>query len=241
MLRAVLAPVQRVVEPGLGQRPLRLLEVDLRLVAPASFGAALVYFTGSKGHNIKLRQRALVWCERLGQGAVVPGAKVSVRNLATGVTRTAETDADGAYRFVGLPPGRYLVDAAVHTRAGLAFDYACEVLSFLVTAPVVTKPLVSLLESWPPAQPAHAEGPLQAIVVLGGLGSLIYVANRETWAPLYTNISNEDAATVKEKLDKSQIPTMIAPPMMNWAFRPGSVKSSQPPSRTSNTTPIPNI
>lgn len=41
------------------------------------------------------------------QGAVVPGAKVSVRNLATGVTRTAETDADGAYRFVGLPPGRY--------------------------------------------------------------------------------------------------------------------------------------
>ncbi|WP_052667402.1 DNA polymerase/3'-5' exonuclease PolX [Nitriliruptor alkaliphilus] len=35
------------------------LGVDLRVVPPASFGAALVYFTGSKAHNIRLRQRAL--------------------------------------------------------------------------------------------------------------------------------------------------------------------------------------
>lgn len=35
------------------------LEVDLRVVPPESHGAALVYFTGSKAHNIKLRQRAL--------------------------------------------------------------------------------------------------------------------------------------------------------------------------------------
>lgn len=35
------------------------LQVDLRIVPPASFGAALVYFTGSKAHNIRLRQRAL--------------------------------------------------------------------------------------------------------------------------------------------------------------------------------------
>jgi DNA polymerase (family X) len=35
------------------------LQVDLRVVPPASFGAALVYFTGSKAHNIRLRQRAL--------------------------------------------------------------------------------------------------------------------------------------------------------------------------------------
>ena len=48
-------------------------------------------------------------------------------------------------------------------------------------------------------------------VVLAGLASLIFVANRETWAPLYSNISNEDAAIVKEKLDKAQIPTLIGP------------------------------
>jgi len=35
-----------------------------------------------------------------------------------------------------LAPGRYVVDAAVHAKNGLAYDYACEVLSFTVTAPV---------------------------------------------------------------------------------------------------------
>jgi len=35
------------------------MQVDVRLLAAESFGAALVYFTGSKSHNILLRQRAL--------------------------------------------------------------------------------------------------------------------------------------------------------------------------------------
>jgi len=35
------------------------LQVDLRIVEPHQFGAAIQYFTGSKTHNIKLRQRAL--------------------------------------------------------------------------------------------------------------------------------------------------------------------------------------
>lgn len=35
------------------------LQVDLRVVPPESFGAALLYFTGSKAHNIRLRQRAI--------------------------------------------------------------------------------------------------------------------------------------------------------------------------------------
>jgi DNA polymerase (family X) len=35
------------------------LQIDLRVVPPGSFGAAMVYFTGSKAHNIRLRQRAL--------------------------------------------------------------------------------------------------------------------------------------------------------------------------------------
>lgn len=35
------------------------LQVDLRIVAPESYGAALVYFTGSKEHNIALRKRAV--------------------------------------------------------------------------------------------------------------------------------------------------------------------------------------
>jgi DNA polymerase (family 10) len=35
------------------------LQVDVRVVAAESFGAALQYFTGSKEHNVALRQRAL--------------------------------------------------------------------------------------------------------------------------------------------------------------------------------------
>jgi DNA polymerase (family 10) len=35
------------------------LQVDLRHVPKESFGAALVYFTGSKAHNIELRKIAL--------------------------------------------------------------------------------------------------------------------------------------------------------------------------------------
>jgi DNA polymerase (family X) len=35
------------------------MQVDVRLLAPESFGAALQYFTGSKTHNVALRQRAL--------------------------------------------------------------------------------------------------------------------------------------------------------------------------------------
>ena len=35
------------------------MQVDIRLLAPESFGAALQYFTGSKAHNVALRQRAL--------------------------------------------------------------------------------------------------------------------------------------------------------------------------------------
>ena len=31
------------------------LQVDLRIVPPENFGAALLYFTGSKDHNVKLR------------------------------------------------------------------------------------------------------------------------------------------------------------------------------------------
>jgi len=35
------------------------MQVDVRLLPPDSFGAAMQYFTGSKSHNVALRQRAL--------------------------------------------------------------------------------------------------------------------------------------------------------------------------------------
>ena len=44
-------------------------------------------------------------------GAVVPGALVTVRNLATGVQQTAETNHTGLYRFPVVMPGTYSITA----------------------------------------------------------------------------------------------------------------------------------
>jgi DNA polymerase (family 10) len=40
-------------------RTLRDLQVDVRAIAPSSWGAALIYFTGSAAHNVRIRERAL--------------------------------------------------------------------------------------------------------------------------------------------------------------------------------------
>ena len=53
--------VESVIESGATKTSLRVsgMQVDTRLVDPAEFGAALVYFTGSRDHNIALRNRAI--------------------------------------------------------------------------------------------------------------------------------------------------------------------------------------
>lgn len=43
-------------------------------------------------------------------GAVVPGARVTVANIATGAERTASTDELGYYSIASLPPGEYAVE-----------------------------------------------------------------------------------------------------------------------------------
>ncbi len=43
------------------------------------------------------------------QGAVVAGAKVTVRNVNTGLERTTETSTDGSYSVPELPIGFYTV------------------------------------------------------------------------------------------------------------------------------------
>src|SRR5579862_5692533 len=43
------------------------------------------------------------------QGAVVAGAKVTVRNVNTGLERTTQTSSDGSYAIPELPTGSYTV------------------------------------------------------------------------------------------------------------------------------------
>jgi DNA polymerase (family X) len=89
--------VERVL--GRGERKTsvvtrRGMQVDLRVVEPQQVGAALLYFTGSKGHNIKLRMRALARGLTLNEYglAEVEGGKVVA----------SESEAD-IYAALGLP------------------------------------------------------------------------------------------------------------------------------------------
>src|ERR1700758_2523348 len=55
-------PLMDVIAGGDNKISFRLrsgMQVDVRLLPSTSFGAAMQYFTGSKGHNVALRQRAL--------------------------------------------------------------------------------------------------------------------------------------------------------------------------------------
>jgi DNA polymerase (family 10) len=68
------------------------LQVDLRLVPPESYGAALHYFTGSKAHNIAVR--------KLGQAK---GLKINEYGVFRGKTRVAGDTEESVFRAVGLP------------------------------------------------------------------------------------------------------------------------------------------
>jgi DNA polymerase (family 10) len=70
------------------------IQVDLRVVEPACFGAALQYFTGSKQHNIRVRELA----QR--QGLTVN--EYGVVRESTGERVAARTEEE-VYRAVGLP------------------------------------------------------------------------------------------------------------------------------------------
>lgn len=52
-------------------------------------------------------------------GAVIPGATITARNLRTNISRSTSSSADGTYKFIALPPGEYeiAVEAANFKRA----------------------------------------------------------------------------------------------------------------------------
>jgi len=70
--------VAEVVSHGTTRSTVRLrsgLQVDLRVVPAASYGAALLYFTGSKNHNIALRSLAAKRGWKLSEWGLFDGSK----------------------------------------------------------------------------------------------------------------------------------------------------------------------
>jgi DNA polymerase (family 10) len=76
----------------------RGIQVDLRVVATESFGAALQYFTGSKEHNVRLRGRARDQGLSINEYGVY---SLSAEGTATGPSRAGRDEAE-VYAAVGL-------------------------------------------------------------------------------------------------------------------------------------------
>jgi len=87
--------VETVLQRGDTKQRVRLkngIEMDLRVVPEASFGAALQYFTGSKEHNIVVRQRAKDL-----------DLKVNEYGVFRGDEQIAGRTEEDVYAAVGLP------------------------------------------------------------------------------------------------------------------------------------------
>ncbi len=72
------------------------LQVDLRIVPPESFGAALLYFTGSKAHNIALRKLAIDKGWSLNEYGLTEGERV--------IAGRTEQDVYAALGLAFIPP-----------------------------------------------------------------------------------------------------------------------------------------
>ncbi|MDH5308337.1 MAG: DNA polymerase/3'-5' exonuclease PolX [Gammaproteobacteria bacterium] len=87
--------VDEIVSSGKTRSTVRLhagLSVDVRVVPQVSYGAALVYFTGSKSHNIALRKRGMR-----------KGYKVNEYGVFKGERRVAGQTEASVYAKLGLP------------------------------------------------------------------------------------------------------------------------------------------
>jgi len=91
---ASLPEVQAVLARGPTKTLVRLstgMDADLRVLAPEQFGAALLYFTGSKAHNVALRKIAQK-----------KGLKLNEYGLFRGELRIAGRTEEDVYKALGL-------------------------------------------------------------------------------------------------------------------------------------------
>ena len=83
------------------------LQADLRLVPPEQFAFALHHFTGSKDHNVQMRQRALARGLSLSEWGLVPAAgegTAKEKAPASSLSAESETDLFAALGLRFIPP-----------------------------------------------------------------------------------------------------------------------------------------
>ncbi len=99
--------VQQVLAKGDTKCSVRLeasgvaMQADLRLVPESAFGAALMYFTGSKEHNVRLRELAIRQKQRLNEYGLFAGT--DERPQDRGEKPLAAGSEEEIYQALGLP------------------------------------------------------------------------------------------------------------------------------------------
>lgn len=80
------------------------VQADLRLIPGSSWGAALMYFTGSKDHNVRLRERALSRAMTLNEWGLFPEDKNDpTPPQQRGAKAVASEKEESIYAALGLP------------------------------------------------------------------------------------------------------------------------------------------
>ena len=79
------------------------VQVDLRVVAPDAWGAALMYFSGSKAHNVRLRERAIRLGYTLNEYGLFPLDDEDTPPQARGIEPVASESEEAIYSALDLP------------------------------------------------------------------------------------------------------------------------------------------
>ena len=91
----------------------------------------------------------MVWAQTANatlQGQTTPGAQVTARDVATGMTRVTKANAQGRYTLVGLPPGTWRVDAGPGTEQTVTLSVASTAtLNLAAAAAAPTSPATQTL------------------------------------------------------------------------------------------------
>ncbi|MFO7776922.1 MAG: DNA polymerase/3'-5' exonuclease PolX [Nitriliruptoraceae bacterium] len=110
------------------------VQVDLRVVPPGSFGAALLYFTGSKAHNIRLRQRAIdrgwvlnEYALAVHDGSGLSGARGLIDERVEVVAAATEAEIYAALELQTIPPELREDDGEIELAADHALPALVEV------------------------------------------------------------------------------------------------------------------
>ncbi len=100
---SVLIPTKNPDERLSDDEPLPTVQVDLRVVPASSWGAAIMYFTGSKEHNIKMRERALKKGLTLNEYGLYPEDDEDTPPQSRGIAAVASVTEADIYDALDLP------------------------------------------------------------------------------------------------------------------------------------------